>query len=230
MKIKCLVVDDEPLSLEVIAGYVADVPHLELVASCNNAIEAAAVLREHRVDVVFLDINMPRLSGISFVKSMQEPPAIVFITAYPEYAVEGFEVEAVDYLLKPCSFERFLKAVNKVEARLSAAQGQKGEAGHLVVKADKKLHRIDFGEILFFGSIGDYVKVHTTDKVLITNDTLRGIEDTLPGDRFIRIHKSYIVSLPAIRYVEGNQVKVGNELLPVGLTYKDKLLEALGGG
>lgn len=224
---RCLIVDDEPLSQEVIEGYVSDTPQLELVAKCNNALEAAEVLRSQPIDLIFLDINMPKLSGISLVKSLAKPPAVVFVTAYPEFAVEGFEVEAVDYLLKPCSFERFLKAVSKVESYLQAS-GRKQETGFFVVKADKKLHKIALDDILYFKSIGDYVKVFTKDKVLITNETLRNIEQAVPSAKFIRLHKSYIVSLAAIQYLEGNQVKAGDELLPVGLTYREKLLEKLG--
>lgn len=226
MKVRCLIVDDEPLSQEVLEAYVNDTPQLVLVGKCNNAIEAAAVLMEEEVDLLFLDINMPRLSGISFVKSLAKPPHVVFVTAYPEYAVEGFEVEAVDYLLKPCSFERFLKAVNKVTAKMAEA-GK--EATYLLVKSDKKLHKIDFHDIRYFKAIGDYVKVYTTGKVLITAETLRNIEEQLPTSRFIRIHKSFIVSLEAVRYLEGNQLKVGEEMLPVGLTFKDKVLEKLSG-
>ncbi|WP_416866259.1 MAG: LytR/AlgR family response regulator transcription factor [Imperialibacter sp.] len=228
MKLRCLIVDDEPLSQEVIEGYVNDASQLELVAKCSNALEAAELIRSQSVDLIFLDINMPKLSGISLVKSLAKPPAIVFITAYPEFAVEGFEVEAVDYLLKPCSFERFLKAVSKVEHYLQAS-GRMQEADYFVVKADKKLHKIALEDILYFKSIGDYVKVYTRDKVLITNETLRNIEEGLPQNKFIRLHKSFIVSLQAIQYLEGNQVKVGEEMLPVGLTYKDKLMERLGG-
>ncbi|WOK04265.1 LytTR family DNA-binding domain-containing protein [Imperialibacter roseus] len=228
MKLRCLIVDDEPLSQEVIEGYVNDAPQLELAAKCSNALEAAEMIRSQPIDLIFLDINMPKLSGISLVKSLAKPPAIVFITAYPEFAVEGFEVEAVDYLLKPCSFERFLKAVSKVESYLQAS-GRKLEADYFVVKADKKLHKIGLEDILYFKSIGDYVKVYTRDKVLITNETLRNIEDGLPPSKFIRLHKSFVVSLQAIQYLEGNQVKVGEEMLPVGLTYKDKLMERLGG-
>lgn len=225
MKIKCLIVDDEPLSQEVIESYVNDTPQLVLVGKCNNAIEAAELLMTQEVDLLFLDINMPRLSGVNFVKSLAKPPHVVFITAYPEFAVEGFEVEAVDYLLKPCSFERFLKAVNKVLAK-EAEVGK--EATFLLVKADKKLHKIDFHHIRYFKSIGDYVKVYTSDKVLITSETLKNIEDQLPASRFIRIHKSFIVSLESIKYLEGNQLRVGEEMLPVGLTFKERVLEKLG--
>ncbi len=228
MKIRCLIVDDEPLSREVIEAYVNDTPQLALAGKCSNAIEAAEMLRNEPIDLVFLDINMPKLSGISLVKSLTNPPAVVFITAYPEFAVEGFEVEAVDYLLKPCSFERFLKAVGKAEVFLKAT-AKKLEMNYFVVKADKRLHKLAFEEILYFMSIGDYVKVFTKGKVLITNEILRNIEEQLPDSRFIRLHKSYIVSLEAIQYLEGNQVKVGEVMLPVGLTYKDNLMAKLGG-
>ncbi len=226
MKIRCLIVDDEPLSQEVLEAYVNDTPQLVLAGKCSNAMEAAAALMKEEIDLLFLDINMPRLSGVSFVKSLAKPPHVVFVTAYPEFAVEGFEVEAVDYLLKPCSFERFLKAVNKVTAKMAETAK---EATFLLVKADKKLHKIDFRNIRYFRAIGDYVKVYTADKVLITSETLKNIEDQLPSSQFIRIHKSFIVSLEAIRYMEGNQLRIGEEMLPVGLTYIEKLIERLKG-
>jgi len=229
MKIRCVIVDDEPLSVEVIEQYVRDTPQLELVATCGHALAAGEVLRRERVDLLFLDINMPKLSGISFVKALPVPPAVVFITAYPEFAVEGFEVAAVDYLLKPCSFERFLKAVSKAEAFLSSKAITPPKPNYIAVKADKRLHKIDLNDLLYFKSLGDYVKVYTREKVLITNETLRSIEEQLPGSDFLRIHKSYIVSIKAISYVEGNQVKVGEELLPLGLTFREKLMERLGG-
>jgi DNA-binding LytR/AlgR family response regulator len=230
MKVKCIIVDDEPLSQEIIENYIQNIPKIELMKKCNNAFEAAETLQNHDIQLIFLDINMPKLSGISFVKSLLNAPEIIFITAYPEFAVEGFEVEATDYILKPFSMERFMKAVNKALRKIASKQADKypsQEHAYLIVKSGKKMHKIDYNEILYFNSIGDYVKVFVRNKVLITNDTLKSIEAHLPEQRFIRIHKSFIISISAIQYIEGNQVKIANELLPIGLTYKDKLIELL---
>lgn len=230
MKVPCIIVDDEPLSQEIIEKYIRDVPQLELVKKCNDAFEATEALQNHAIQLIFLDINMPRLSGISFVKSISDAPEVIFITAYPEFAVEGFEVEATDYILKPFSMERFMKAVNKALRKIASKQEGKyslQEHAYLIVKSDKKMHKIDYNDILYFNSMGDYVKVCAKNKVLITHDTLKSIEVHLAEQHFIRIHKSFIISIRAIQYIEGNQVKVANDLLPIGLTYKDKLIDIL---
>ena len=230
MKVRCILVDDEPLSREIIEKYIQDMPKLELVKKCSNAFEAAEALQNHDIQLIFLDINMPKLSGISFVKSLPQPPEIIFITAYPEFAVEGFEVEAVDYILKPFSMERFMKAVNKALRKITSQQAGQyplQEHAYLIVKSDKRMHKIDYHDILYFNSIGDYVKVFTKNKVLITHDTLKSIEVHLPEQHFARIHKSFIIAIKAIQYIEGNQVKVAHDLLPIGLTYKDKLIDLL---
>lgn len=230
MKVKCILVDDEPIARDIIEQYIQDMPQLELVAKCSNAFEAMSVLQNEDISLVFLDINMPRLSGLNLVRSLSHPPLIIFITAYPEFAVEGFEVEATDYILKPFSFERFIKAVNKAFKKMASPSSPLSDPGdntYLVVKADKRLHKINYQDILYFSAIGDYMKVHTPQKVLITKETLKNIETHLPPHQFIRVHKSYIISVDAIQYIEGNQVKVNQELLPIGLTYKDKLLERL---
>ncbi len=230
MKVKCILVDDEPIARDIIEQYIQDMPQLVLVAKCSDAFEAMHVLQNEDISLVFLDINMPRLSGLNLVRALSHPPQIIFITAYPEFAVEGFEVEATDYILKPFSFERFVKAVNKALRKMaspSLSLPDPGEHTYLVVKADKRLHKINYQDILYFSAIGDYMKVHTPQKVLITKETLKNIETNLPSHQFIRIHKSYIIAVDAIQYIEGNQVKVNQALLPVGLTYKDKLLERL---
>lgn len=230
MKIRALIVEDEPLSQEVIETYIKDYPIIELVKSCNNAIEALEALKQYDIQLIFLDINMPVLSGINMVKSLPLPPAIIFTTAYPEYAIEGFELDAVDYLVKPYSFERFVKAVNKVRDKMetataAAAAKQTHQQSFIVIKADKKLYKLDFDDIHYFNSTGDYVKVFTKQgKVIITNETLRNIEAGLPVHLFIRVHKSFIVSVKSIRYIEGNQVMVDTTTIPIGLTYKEELI------
>ncbi|MCP3928465.1 MAG: response regulator transcription factor [Bacteroidetes bacterium] len=227
MKLRCLIVDDEPLSVKVVQKYVEKLPQLELVAVCYNAFEAMEVLQKNEVDVLFLDINMPQLSGISLMKALPHPPAVVFITAYPEYAVEGFELEAVDYLLKPFSFERFIKAVQKVQERLNWQQNHTvntEESDHLIIKVDKKLYRLRFPDIQYLQAYGDYVKVFATQETLLTKERLSNLEEMLPNEQFLRIHRSYIISLNAIQFIEGNQVQIGTTKLPVGQKYRESLL------
>lgn len=226
MQLRCIIVDDEPLSLEVIVDYVNACPELSLVAICNNAMEAGKVLQNEKVDLLFLDINMPKLSGIGFVKSLKEAPLFILITAYPEFALEGFEIDAVDYLLKPVSFERFRMAVNRVLDRISAKN--ENVLGHIMVRANKKNYRIDFSEILFLEAQGDYVKFVTIDKSLMVHGRLKDFMTQLPDNGFERIHKSYVIALSKVDYVEGNLVKVGEYKLPVSINYKDQLLAKLG--
>ncbi len=224
MKIRSLIVDDEPLSQEIIETYSNNLQVIELVKTCNNALEALAALKQYDIQLIFLDINMPMLSGINMVKTLATPPAIIFTSAYTEYAIEGFNLDAIDYLVKPFSFERFVKAVNKVRDKLEKPTTQK-TTDFIVIKADKKLYKLDFADISYFTSVGDYVKVFTKQgKVIITNETLRNIEMNLPAELFIRTHKSYIVSIKAIRYVEANQIMVDNTPIPIGLTYKHELI------
>ncbi len=223
MKIRCLIVDDEPLSVRVLEKYAAELPQLELLDSCSNAFAAMEVLQRERVDLLLLDINMPKLSGISFLKSLSNPPLVVFITAYPEHAVEGFELEAVDYLLKPFSFERFVKAINRVAQKRAQATFTE-EQSSILIKADKKLYQLNPLDIQYLQAYGDYVKIFTGEKTLVTKERLIKLEAMLSREHFQRIHRSYIVALSAIEFIEGNQVKVGTAKLPVAVTYKEALL------
>ena len=218
-----MIIDDEPLSVRIIEKYLLDLPQLELVASCKHAFEAMEVLRKEEVDLIFLDINLPKLSGISFYKTLKNPPLVIFITPYPEHAVEGFELEALDYLLKPFSFERFLKAVNRVEAKLEERKRSVLQ-NHLFVKADKKLYKVDIEDVLYLQAYGDYVKVFTKDKTLVTKERLVKIEEELPKTHFLKIHRSYIIALSAIRYIEGNQIQIGEIKLPIAASYKEELM------
>jgi len=219
MNIRCLVVDDEPISRDIISEYIDQIPDLTKVAEAENAIEAMTILENTAVDLVFLDINMPKLSGINLVKSVNSMPDVIFITAYPEFAVDGFEVEAIDYLVKPVPFERFLKAVNKVKSITKP-----GPQEHIItLKADKRTYRINCEDILYVKSLGDYVQVITSEKPLVTNITMKEMEIMLEGSSMLRIHKSYIINLNRLKYIEGNQVKVADILLPVGATYREGL-------
>jgi DNA-binding LytR/AlgR family response regulator len=214
-----MIIDDEPLARDVLQSYVTDTPNLTLSAIAKNALEAIELLEKHEVDVLFLDINMPKLSGLSFYKSLDTKPLVVFTTAYSEHAVEGFEVDAIDYLLKPFSFERFLKAVHKVRQKLSSQTTE----DFIMLKADKKTYKVSFEEILYFESIGDYVKAHLQDKTLIIADTLRKLEEVLPERQFMRVHKSYLIATTHIEYLEGNQIKLKETKIPIGQSYRDKI-------
>lgn len=225
MKLNCLIIDDEPLSQDVLEDFVRVCPELNLVAICNDALEAGEVLKREQVDLLFLDINMPRLSGIAFVKSLKEPPLVILVTAYPDYAIEGFEIEALDYLLKPVSFGRFRTAVNRALERFSAAEDK--EMQHIMVRANKKNYRILFDEIIYLEAQGDYVRFVTEDRTLMVHGTMKEFIELLPKDKFERVHKSYVVSLNQVVYLEGNLVKLGEYKLPVGLSYKEALMEKL---
>ncbi|RMG66764.1 MAG: DNA-binding response regulator [Bacteroidetes bacterium] len=227
MPIPCLIVDDEPLARETLEDYVAHSPALQLRGSCADALEAMKHLQGDDVSLLFLDINMPRLSGLGLIRSLDRPPLVIFTTAYPQYAVEGFELEALDYLVKPISFERFTKAVRRATDRLSQREA---EAGYLLLRADSRTHRLAHSDIHYFQGKGDYVKVSLADHSLISHLTLKHLEASLPAKQFFRIHKSYLIGLAHVAYVEGNQVRVGDEMLPIGAAYKEAFMAALGGG
>ncbi len=220
MSIRCMIVDDEPLSRDILTTYIDDHPDLDLTSTCKDAFEAMTSLESAQIDLIFLDINMPKLSGINFFKSLSQRPNVIFTTAYPEFAVEGFELNAADYLLKPFSFERFVQAVNKVKSKtkLPAAEG------HVLLKADKKIYQVNYNEILFFEALGDYVKAHLADKVLIVTTTLKKLLAELPSDQFFQTHKSFVISKQKIQYVEGNQIKIGDSMINIGQSFKEAVL------
>ncbi len=220
----CIIIDDEPLSRDVLRKYIDEVTDLEIVAECSDAIEATHYLNQSRIDILFLDINMPGLSGISFARSLTVSPLIIFTTAYPEFAVEGFELNATDYLVKPYSFERFLKAVNRALERLRENHMAEGPGGKILVKADKKLYALPFAEILFIEGQGDYIRIHTRQLKLMVHDTIKNFLESLPVEEFMRIHKSFVVNLKHIEFMEGNQVTIGQQALPVSPAQRDELL------
>ncbi|WP_319589794.1 LytTR family DNA-binding domain-containing protein [uncultured Draconibacterium sp.] len=223
--LKCIIVDDEPLSQDVIRDFVEACPELELKGICNDALEAGQFLKQENIDLLFLDINMPKLSGISFVKSLKEPPLFILVTAYPEFALEGFEVDAVDYLLKPVSFERFRTAVNRVLERISLQESN--IAQHLMVRANKKDYRLNFDEIIYLEAQGDYVRFVTETQSLMVHGRFKDFIAQLPKNLFGRIHKSYLVSLARVIYLEGNSVNIGDTKLPVSLSFKDEFIRKL---
>ena len=220
----CMIVDDEPLSRDVLRRFISEVKDLELVAECPDAFEATHQLGQNQVDILFLDINMPGLTGISLARSLTRAPLIIFTTAYPEFAVEGFELDALDYLVKPYSFERFLKAVNRALERLSSGNGQGGAIRKIIVKADKKLYAVETSNILYIEGQGDYIRLHMDEMKLMVHDTIKNFLDSLPAEDFMRIHKSYVINLKRIGFIEGNQVRIASASIPVSPSYREELL------
>ncbi len=219
----CLAVDDEPLALRVLEKYCSRLQSVELRKTFLDPLEALEALRQEPFDLVFLDINMPHLSGLGLLRSLPDPPLVIFTTAYPEYAVQGFELEAVDYLLKPFSFERFVRAVNKVLAR-RAPQPEPLLPPSLPLKVDRKLYRIPLADILYLEAYGDYVKVHTPAKTYLSKTRLQELEEQLPAEAFLRIHRSFVVALSAIEFLEGQSVVVKGRRLPVARSQREELL------
>ena len=223
--ISCLIVDDEIPSQRVLQHFVAQTDILDLKATCNNTLEAFKYLQlEGPIDLIFLDINMPKQSGLDFYKSLLSPPRVIFTTAYPQYAVDGFEVNAVDYLLKPIAYERFLTAVNKV---LQLQQTDANEINDFIVlKENKALHKVFFRDIQYVEASGDYVKVHTEDKTITTHGTFTNMINQLPN-YFLRIHKSFSINLNRLHQLSGNQIMLDKHQLPIGKTYKESVLKSL---
>lgn len=222
MTIKCLVIDDEPVARKGIAGYVEQTPFLELFATCKSALEANEILQEEAIDLLFLDIEMPDLTGIEFMRSLNDPPSVIFTTAYRDYATEGFELDALDYLVKPISFQRFLKAANKARNHFEAQQSQpltKSDSGevldHFFIKSDGQYIKIKLDEVLFFESDRDYIFIHTEKKRYMTLLSLKQLEKDLPTDQFIRVHRSFIIAIKRVDLLEGNQVKIGDRKIPI---------------
>lgn len=231
-----LIVDDEPLALDVLETYIGQMAELRLVKRCSNALEANEALKANDIDLMFLDIQMPQLTGIDFVKTLSKPPMIVFTTAYPNYAIQGFDLNALDYLLKPISLERFVKAVNKAVEHADLAQRDNSSNHHdtqefFFVKADKKLVKVNFDDIIYIEGLKDYVIIRLLHGRVITLQTMKSLEDKLPTGRFKRIHRSYIVAMDKITAIEGNMVEVLEKdkvkLLPIGKNYRDDLLELI---
>ncbi len=225
MVIRCLIIDDEPLARQLLESYVQQVKSLQLIQSCSTAIEAFEVLHQQKVDLMFLDIQMPGINGLNFLKSLKQPPKVIFTTAYMEHAVEAFELEALDYLLKPVTFERFIKAIQKVQKREETNTSSAPAVDPvLFIKENKRLVRIEHNDILYLEGFGDYVKVATPNQVHVTYSTLNKLGELLPTNQFIRIHRSFIINLNKLQFLEGNYVQISGHSLPIGLTYKDSLL------
>jgi DNA-binding LytR/AlgR family response regulator len=230
------VIDDENLALDLIEDDIMKVPFLQLVKKCKNGIEALDVLQTEKIDLLFLDIQMPDISGIQFLKSLPHKPLVIFTTAYEKYALEGFELDVVDYLLKPYSFERFLKAVNKAQEHLSILEKNQSltsaeeisfSSQFIFVKSDYKLVKIEIAEIQYIESLKDYIKIIVKDKPVVTLSSMKAIEEKLVAPDFIRVHRSFIVNLRRIQYIHKNFVKVGDKEIPIGDNYKENFLQVI---
>lgn len=232
--IKCLIADDEPLARKLIAGHVEKLPDWSIIAQCKNAVEAYEIIVKEKVDVLFLDINMPVISGVDFYRSLKNPPYLVFTTAYPEFAVEGFELEAVDYLVKPITFERFLMAAERIYDKMLPRDrsdepvirpGAIEPADYIFIKHFSKLVKVIFDDILYLEAQKDFVKFVLKSEELLAGMSLKEAEDVLPPFKFLRVHRSFIVSVKAITAMFGNTIEIGKFQVPIGANYKGMVLE-----
>ena len=243
MKIRCLLVDDEPLALDVLESYIARMDGLELAARCENALQAFDVVQSQPIDLIFLDIQMPRLNGIEFLKTLQNPPKVIFTTAYRDYAIEAFDLDVVDYLLKPIPFHRFLKAVSKVFALIQNKSGQSPlpvaniptdesltlqSQENIIVRADKKMIKISLDEIQYIESLKDYVIIYLPSRRIVTKQKISYLEQKLPEGAFLRIHRSFLVAINKIQAFSPNHVEINNQELPIGRSHKSEVAKVLG--
>lgn len=236
MSIKCLIVDDEPLAIEILQSYVERVDSLELVATCSNAVKAFDVLKKEHIDLLFLDIQMPKLTGIEFLKALNPAPKVVFTTAYREYAVESYELNVVDYLLKPIAFDRFLMAINKAvenggqstEVIQNFGETLSDSDPFLFLKVDRKMVKVYLKDITYIESLKDYVRVKTEDgNEVVSLQKISYLEKKLPADCFIRVHKSYIISVKKIAAYTHTTIEIGNTEIPIGRSYKSEVMKVL---
>lgn len=231
MTINCIIIDDEPLARKGLKEYIADVNFLHLLGDFDGALQARELLGKGEVQLVFLDIQMPKITGLEFIKTIKNAPPVIFTTAYPSYAVEGFEVNAIDYLVKPVSFDRFLKAALKAKEYYEMRERNVTEAsassGYFFIKADNKLVKISLEDVLYVEGLQNYVSIHTKDKKYITYLTFKSVEDYLPADRFIKVHKSYIIAIDRVNSIEGNEVRILEHQIPISRNLKDEVMEKL---
>jgi len=228
--LNCLIIEDEKPASDLLKGYVNDVPGLTLAGVCEDVLSATGLLNEQRIDIIFLDINLPKINGIDFLKTIQGKYSVILTTAYHNYAVQGFELDASDYLLKPVSFERFLKAVNKTRERLKNSQApvvMGPEPDYFFVKADNKYEKINILEVLYVEGLQNYITIQTLSKKVITYSTLKSIEAYLPEKEFLRVQKSFIVSISKIDRIDGDNVIIGKAVIPISRALKDEVLKTI---
>ena len=232
MVINCIIIDDEPLARVGLKEYIADIDFLNLLGEFDNALDATEILSTGQVHLLFLDIQMPKITGIDFFKTLANPPAVIFTTAYPQYALEGFEVNALDYLVKPVSFDRFYKASLKAKEFLGQKQNDKAgmqetASTYFFIKADNRLVKIMYADVLFVEALQNYVTIHTPAKKYISYLTFKSVEEYLPVDVFIKVHKSFIIAANRVESIDGNEIRIGQHRIPISRTLKDEVLEKL---
>jgi DNA-binding LytR/AlgR family response regulator len=231
--IRCIIIEDERLAQDVIKNHLQRSGRFDLLGTYRNAPEAKEALERQTVDLIFLDIQLPGMTGLNFLRSLTNPPLVVFTTSYPEYALESYEFNVIDYLLKPVSYERFSKTIDKIiDGKIFKTPNveiKTANRDHIFIRAEGKFFRISFSDIIFIEGMKDYLKIHTAEHVIVTHQTMIDMENILPGSNFIRIHKSYIVSIAHIKAVFGNSVDMGHLQLPIGLNYKERIMSFVTG-
>jgi DNA-binding LytR/AlgR family response regulator len=232
MNIQCYIIDDEPLARKGLKEYISDTEFLQLAGEFDNPLKAADGISRGEAQLLFLDIQMPKITGLEFFRMLQHPPPVIFTTAYPQYALEGFEVNALDYLVKPISFDRFLKAAMKAKEYYEMREKNAVSAGHpgdgyFFIKADNKLVKLDYNDVLFVEALQNYVVIHTKDKKYITYLTFKSVEEYLPASQFIKTHKSYIIAASRIDSIEGNDIKIGTHHIPISRNLKEEVMDKL---
>ena len=227
--LQCIIIDDEPMARKGLKEYLEDADFIQLAGEFDNPLKAMDILTKQKIDLIFLDIQMPKLSGLDFIKTLSHPPMIIFTTAYPQHAVEGFELNAVDYLLKPFSFDRFWKAILKVKAmsEQKSIGPAESESDYFFIKTDNKLVKINYADVLFIEALQNYVAIHTTGKKYIGYLTLHSIEENLPPQKFVKTHKSFIVAIDKVESIEGNEIRIGAHSIPISRSEKESVLEKL---
>ena len=232
--LKYIIIDDEPLAHEIIEEFCSMLPHVQLEKNCYNAMEAMQFLNENTVDFMFLDINMPKLRGLDFLKTLTNPPKTIITTAYKEHALEGFELNVVDYILKPFSFDRLVKAVNKVSETqttktiIKEVSNSSDNSTRFFVKGDKKHHQIDLNDLLYIEAYGNYTKLFLKDEMIVSHEKISHYEDLLNASNFLRVHKSFIVAINKIKFIEGNRILINEHKIPIGQTYKSSITKLYG--
>jgi DNA-binding LytR/AlgR family response regulator len=233
MKLSCLIVDDEPLARKGLQEYVGEIDFLGLVGSCENGLKASTFLNEQKIDLIYLDIHMPKVSGIDFLKSLKHPPLTIFTTAYTSYAVEGYTLDVIDYLVKPITFERFLKASQKAleffQLKTRADNRTPADADYFFVRCDSKFEKIFFHDVSHIEALQNYAIIYVPGKKLITYITLTSLENQLPRDRFLKVHKSFLISIPHIKAIEGNEIIVENARIPISRNLRDTVIQQIVG-
>ncbi len=229
-----VIIDDEPIAHRIIESYCAELPYFHKIGNAYNAFEASTIIMQQQVDLIFLDLNMPKLTGFEWLKTLQQPPNIIVTTAYKEYALEGYELDIIDYLLKPFSFQRFLKAVNKVNITEKASSTESSPTNHVhhsrfFLKGDKKYHQINTHDILFVEAYGNYSKIYLSEEMILSHEKISTLETLLEKEDFLRVHKSFLVATNKINLIQGNMIHLHGYKIPIGQTYRSKINRLISG-